>query len=839
MNQVPITALLAPLRQALASHKQIILEAPTGAGKSTALPLAMLDWPELDGKILMLEPRRVAARSVARFIAAQRGCELGAEVGYRVRGDSKVSRHTRLEVVTEGILTRMIQDDPELSGIALIIFDEIHERHLSTDLGLALALEVQSSLRDDLGILAMSATLSGLPLTTLMPDAKLLQSEGRSFPVTLGYSAPGKRDWLEHMGASLLELLSGKVMLPEGVAAGTVLAFLPGKAEIERLAGFIAERLGERLNDIAICPLYGELGNAEQDRALSPDPSGRRKLVLATNLAESSLTIDGVTLVVDSGLVRQAAFNPRTGVSRLALRRISQASSTQRAGRAGRLAPGYCLRLWSQEEQDRMAKAEEPEIARGELVSMALECAAWGVRAFGELPLLSPAPSVNETLAWELLHNLELVDAERKLTPLGREAHKLGCHPRLAHMLLKSRLLARELDDPLLAPLACVLAAILEGRGLPRLGADISNYLRFGTTGQSAQQVRQWLAKLGLSADLAQVQCEAHPRDMGLLLALAFPDRIALARGQQGFLLANGTGVSLDESDPLSQAPMLVVADFGETEGRSSGRIWLAADFDPRWLDGPLAFLTLEHDHSGFDEAKGRFVAERQLKLGQLVLKRTQLQSVPRALKTAAWLDRIRSKGLSQLNLDEDFQQICQRLVLAAELLGGDWPDCSEQGLLARLEQWLAPYLEQVNNLEQLKALNCARLLEQGLNWQQKQLLDEVLPTHYPMATGTRAPIRYEADGRALLRVRLQEAYGMAQTPVLAQGRLKLTMELLSPAQRPLALTADLASFWAGPYVEVKKEMRGRYPKHLWPDDPAGTLPTKFTKKKTLANSAD
>lgn len=836
MNSLPVCDLFDDLKSALQAHNQLILEAPTGAGKSTALPLALLDWPEISGRIIMLEPRRVAARSVARFIAKQRGCALGTEVGYRVRGDSKVSKDTRLEVVTEGILTRMIQDDPELEGVGLIIFDEIHERHLSTDLGLALALEVQAGLRDDLTILAMSATLSGMPLQALMPEAALLKSQGRSYPVTLEYAnVPAGSDWQAHMGKTLLELATGKRPLPDGIAPGTVLAFLPGKAEIERLKVFLSERLKE--SEFAICPLYGELDANAQDQALSADAAGRRKLVLATNVAESSLTIDGVTQVVDCGFVRQASFNPRSGVTRLGLKRISQASAIQRAGRAGRLAPGLCIRLWSQDEFERQMKADEPEILRSELVSLALEAAAWGARDFAALKLLSIPPRVNETIAWNLLKDLELVDDDHKLSALGREAHRLGCHPRLAHMLLKAKALGAAEADPGLAPLACLLAAILEGRGLPRRGCDISHYLGWATSGQTGQQAKQWAAKLGIKADFAALAKSAHPHDCGLLLALAYPDRIAMARGKDGFVLANGTGITVDEADAMSLEPMLVAADFGELEGRSAGRLWLGAPLDERLFDGPLAFLVAEREVSGFDEGRGRFVAERQRVVGHLVLGRESMTKVPASLKASAWIARIRQKGLGCLGFDDDAMQLRRRVCLAASLLGGDWPAMDDEALLECLEDWLGPFLGDINTLDQFNKLDAGRILRDSLDWQLRTSLDAALPTHYPMATGTRAPIRYEDDGRAMLRVRLQEAYGMASTPLLADGRLKLTMELLSPAQRPLALTADLASFWQGPYQDVKKEMRGRYPKHLWPDDPANTLPTKFTKKKTLGQS--
>ncbi|MCP3128277.1 ATP-dependent helicase HrpB [Shewanella sp. KJ2020] len=829
MNSLPIHSLLAPLRAAFSTHAQVILEAPTGAGKSTALPLAMLDWPEIRGRILMLEPRRVAARSVAHYIASCRQQSVGQEVGYRVRGESKVSSNTRLEIVTEGILTRMIQQDPELTGIEMIIFDEIHERHLTTDLGLALALEVQSSLRDDLKILAMSATLSGLALGELMPTAAILQSEGRSFPVDLEYRpVPSQQLWLDHLCRCVLELVGSTSASDHH----DVLVFLPGKAEILKSAQY----LGERLDSAAflICPLYGELSGAEQDNAIRASQEGKRKIVLSTNVAESSLTIEGIGFVVDSGYKRQASFNPKTGVTRLSLKRISQASATQRAGRAGRLAAGVCIRLWSQEEQGRMLKADEPEISQADLVSMAHDCAYWGAKSFNDMMLLTPPPSVNETLAWQLLQRLGMVDAQHKLTAHGKAAYELGCHPRLAHMLL----IAKSLNAMELGSLACLLAGILEARGLPRKGADMLNYLHFACQGQAGQQTKQWQKKLGLTTDLSKIATQAHHSDVGLLLALAYPDRIAKARGVEGYQLANGTGVVLAAEDALSQTPWLVVADFQETEGRNAGRIYLASKLEPSLFDGTLKSLLELSEQCGWDEAKGRVVAERQFKIGQIVIKSEVIAKPERPQIIAALLNYIRQQGLQILNWNANLEQFQSRVQLARTLeANADWPDISDAALLASLETWLAPYLENVNNLPQLQKLDCFSFIANRLSWQQQQALDALLPTSWPLATGTFAPIVYEASGRALLRVRLQETFGMAQSPMLAQGKLKVTMELLSPAQRPLALTADLASFWQGPYVEVKKEMRGRYPKHLWPDDPANTLPTKFTKKKTLGLS--
>ncbi|PTA51759.1 ATP-dependent helicase HrpB [Shewanella morhuae] len=837
MNHLPIHSLLAPLRAAFSRHAQVILEAPTGAGKSTALPLAMLDWPEISGRILMLEPRRVAARSVAHYIASCRQQKVGQEVGYRVRGESKVSANTRLEIVTEGILTRMIQQDPELTGIGMIIFDEIHERHLTTDLGLALALEVQASLRDDLKILAMSATLSGLALGELMPEAVTLHSEGRSFPVEIEYRpVPTQQHWLDHLGRSVLDLVSASSASVDKTATNNaVLVFLPGKGEISRLQQFLRERLSH--DAFLICPLYGELSGAEQDSAIAATTDGRRKIVLATNVAESSLTIEGIGFVIDSGYKRQASFNPKTGVTRLGLKRISQASATQRSGRAGRLSAGVCVRLWSQEEHGRMLRADEPEISQADLVSMAHDCAYWGAKSFSDLMLLTPPPSVNEALAWQLLQRLGMVDSHNKLTSHGKAAYELGCHPRLAHMLLGAKSLGAKISGQAaqLGSLACLLSGILEARGLPKKGADIMNYLYFASQGQAGLQAKQWQKKLALTADLSQVATHTHHSDVGLLLALAYPDRIAKARGVEGYQLANGTGVVLVGDDALSQTPWMVVADFQETEGRNAGRIYLASQFQPSLFDSELKDLLETHELCGWDESKGRVIAQRQHKVGQILVKTEMIAKPERKQIVSALLAYIRQQGLQILNWNANLEQFQYRLKLATKFdIASDWPQVDDEALLTNLETWLAPYLENVNNLPQLVKLDCFAFVANCLSWQQKQRLDELLPTSWPLVTGTSAPIIYDESGRALLRVRLQETFGMAQSPMLAQGKLKVTMELLSPAQRPLALTADLASFWQGPYVEVKKEMRGRYPKHLWPDDPVNTLPTKFTKKKTL-----
>ncbi|WP_299492678.1 ATP-dependent helicase HrpB [uncultured Shewanella sp.] len=877
MSQLPVLDLLSDLRAAFRQHNQVILEAPTGAGKSTALPLAMLDWPEISGKIIMLEPRRIATRSVARYIAAQRekvtGKALGQEVGYRVRGESKTSAGVKLEVVTEGVLTRMIQQDPELSGVGMIIFDEIHERHLTTDLGLALALEVQQSFREDLAILAMSATLSGMPLTTLMPDAIALKSEGRSFPVEQVYY-PLKRiasqhgqGWIDPMGAAIIALLEASLYggIPDklstlssssfltqvtqfdGLKDKSLLAFLPGQYEIKRLQIYLESRLDPNL--YVICPLYGSLPAKAQDLAIAPVIKGKRKVVLASNVAESSLTIEGIGIVVDSGYQRQAIFNAKTGSSKLSLKRISQASSAQRSGRAGRLSKGIALRLWGQEEQGRLAKMDLAEIEHSELTDLVFDCAHWGVKAVNELPMLTMPSARNEDYAWQLLQSLLLVDNERKMTAHGRSAYELGGHPRLAHMMLKAKMLANHNSDESLVGLACVLAGLLSARARVGMSVNILDHLQSALTGEPAQLSQQFMRKLNVNGlKMSTVVYHASPYNVAFLLGLAFPDRIAKARGNKGYQLANGTGVELPDNNPLSQEPWLVVADFQE-KSQMAARAYLAVPFPVALLtaglaqgggeqsnispDHSLAFLVSSINFCEWDDEKGRFYSEDRRYIGKILLSKVAGPKPKPEDVVQALLAQIRSKGLQILNMNDKVRQLQYRIKLAIELDTSEkWPDISDQYLLESLEDWLAPYLIDVSNLTQLMKLDCYQLLLNTCSWQQQQRLDTLLPSHWPMLTGTQAVIEYDNAGRATLSVRLQEALGMKESPCLAQGKLVVTMALLSPARRPLALTADLASFWQGPYVEVKKEMKGRYPKHLWPDDPANTQPTKFTKKK-------
>ena len=820
LQDLPITELFPTLRQQLKSHAQILIQSPTGSGKSTALPAEMLNWPEINGKILMLEPRRVATRSIAQFIAKNRGGECGEEVGFRVRGETKVNSQTRLEVVTEGVLTRMIQTDPELTGIDVIIFDEVHERHLTTDLGLALAIEIQQGFRDDLKIILMSATLDKDSVAHILPDAISLQSEGRMFPVSIEYCAPSdSRNYLNTIKFCLSNLINNDEY------HGDILIFLPGKAEILRLQ----RELDNFIPSNCLCtPLFGELSNSEQDLALKP-MSNKRKVILATNIAESSLTIDGVRLVIDSGLKKHASYNPKTGITRLNTKPISQASATQRAGRAGRQTDGHCIRIWRKEDHERREKFDAPEITQANLVDLAFNSAIWGAKSINALPLITSAPKPNEQTAWQLLQQLEYVDNSHKLTKLGQHAYPLGTTPRLSHMLLK----AQQQSSPELLALACCLAAIVEAHHLPRKGCDIQNYLHLSLSGQCNHQTLRFLKLCKCNFDIRQAVKHAHWKDIGFLLAQAFPDRIAQKRSSGKYLLANGSGVELPLEDSLNSAEYLVIADLQEVQSQKSTRAYLASELDSSLFLDQLKYLTSENSVANWDDKTAKFKAEQQQRVGAIILKKIKLTQLNETLVINAILDQITKQGLSLLRWDETVEQLQLKVALAKQHETTlKWPDFSDSCLLESMDNWLKPYLIGINSLKQLQKMNMANILKNTLTWEQQQWLDSELPDKWSLSTGTKAPIRYTEDGRALMSVRLQEILGMPQSPSLAHNRIVVTMELLSPARRPIAVTADLSSFWDGPYHELKKEMRGQYPKHLWPDNPQDTVATKFTKKK-------
>ncbi|MEL5545235.1 ATP-dependent helicase HrpB [Serratia nevei] len=810
MSSLPVSAVLDELLAALQSAPQVLLHAPTGAGKSTWLPLQILAKAGLPGRIIMLEPRRLAAKNVAYRLAQQLGEEPGQTVGYRMRAESKSGPQTRLEVVTEGILTRMLQQDAELQGVSLVILDEFHERSLQADLALALLLDVQQGLRDDLKLLIMSATLDNARLSQLLPEAPVVVSEGRSFPVERLYQPLASHQRLEDgIAAAVKRLLAEQ--------PGSLLLFLPGVAEINR----VLERLtGEVASDTDLCPLYGALPLAQQQKAIQPAASGRRKVVLATNIAETSLTIEGIRLVVDSGLERVARYDVRNGLTRLATQRISQASMVQRAGRAGRLEPGICWHLFAKEQAERAAEHAEPDILQSDLTGFWLELLQWGCHDPAQLTWLDVPPAAALAAARALLHRLGATDDGGKLTAPGRQMAALGCEPRLAAMLVAGAALSA---DGLAT--AALLAALLEEP--PRGGQmDIGYWL---SRPQPNWRPRAAQLAKRLPQRAGQIDVDLAPR----LLAQAFTDRIAQRRGQDGrYLLANGLGAAMNQDEALSRAPWLIVPSLLQGHNSPDARILLALPVDIDALAAQLPAIVTQRTAVEWDDEKGTLRAWKRQQIGRLTLRAQPLAKPADEELQQALIDWVRAQGLAVLNWEGAAEQLRVRLQCAqAWLPEAEWPAMDEEPLLAALEQWLLPSLNGVRDLRGLKQVNIAEALSRLLDWQQKQRLDNALPTHYTVPTGSRLPIRYEAGKPPALAVRLQEVFGEQRSPMLAEGRIPVVLELLSPAHRPLQITGDLAAFWQGAYREVQKEMKGRYPKHVWPDDPATAVPTRRTKK--------
>ncbi|MBL3524638.1 ATP-dependent helicase HrpB [Serratia plymuthica] len=810
MSSLPVSAVLDELLTALQSAPQVLLHAPTGAGKSTWLPLQILAKAGLPGRIIMLEPRRLAAKNVAYRLAQQLGEEPGQTVGYRMRAESKSGPHTRLEVVTEGILTRMLQQDAELQGVSLVILDEFHERSLQADLALALLLDVQQGLREDLKLLIMSATLDNARMTQLLPQAPVVVSEGRSFPVERQYQPLASHQRLEDgVAAAVKRLLSEQ--------SGSLLLFLPGVAEINR----VLERLnGEVAADTDLCPLYGALPLAQQQKALQPSPAGRRKVVLATNIAETSLTIEGIRLVVDSGLERVARYDVRNGLTRLVTQRISQASMIQRAGRAGRLEPGICWHLFAKEQAERAAEHAEPEILQSDLAGFWLELLQWGCHDVGQLTWLDRPPETALAAARKLLQHLGATDDGGKLTARGRQMAMLGCEPRLAAMLTQG---AERGTDGLAT--AATLAALLEEP--PRNGQmDIGYWL---SRPQPNWQRRAAQLARRLQPRSGQIDADLAPS----LLALAFTDRIAQRRGQDGrYLLANGMGAAMNQDEALSRAPWLIAPSLLQGHNSPDARILLALPVEIDALAAQLPAIVSQQTAVEWDEEKGTLRAWKRQQIGRLTLRAQPLAKPADEELQLALLNWVRAQGIAVLNWDTAAEQLRLRLQCAQNWLPeAAWPAVDDESLLDRLEQWLLPSLSGVRDMRGLKQVNIAEALARLLDWQQKQRLDNALPTHYTVPTGSRLPIRYDAGKPPALAVRLQEVFGEQRSPMLAEGRIPVVLELLSPAHRPLQITGDLAAFWQGAYREVQKEMKGRYPKHVWPDDPANTAPTRRTKK--------
>ncbi|WP_175252620.1 ATP-dependent helicase HrpB [Pseudomonas sp. BMW13] len=838
MIQLPIDAAIPPLRQALADHDSVVLQAPPGAGKTTRVPLALLNEAWLGGQsILMLQPRRVAARAAAERMASELGEKVGETVGYRIRLESRVGPSTRIEVVTEGILARRLQDDPSLEGVGLVIFDEFHLRSLDSDLALALCLNGRELFRDDqpLKLLVMSATLEGARLSNLLGDAPVVTSEGRMFPVDTVWGQPYQ---------------TGEYIEPKVVRAcldavhdqqGSILVFLPGQAEIRRVHQELSDKLAGR-DDLLLCALHGELDLSAQRTAIEPAPPGKRKIVLATNIAETSLTIEGVCVVIDSGLERAPRFDPSSGMTRLATQRISQASAAQRAGRAGRLEPGICYRLWSQTQHEQMAAYGAPEIHQADLAALALQLARWGVTP-DQLRWLDMPPAAPFTQARDLLGRLGALEADGRLSSHGQAMAEVPAHPRIAHLLLRGHALG-------LGPLACDVAALLGERDvLPGGGADLHSRLAMlegsqrmprhaqGAAQRIKQLARQYRSYQRGSVTAAVVDPE-HPRWLGCLLALAYPDRVAQQRRAGGgeYRLANGRAAMFTEPDALMKHTWLVVAELGSRQGQREERIYVATDLDPALFENVLAELVTVVNELDWDDRAGALVADRQRKVGELVLSREPLKELDADARSRALLGLVRKKGLELLPWTPELRQWQARVALLRELDMAQqgqskWPCVRDATLLATLEEWLLPYLNNVSRLSHFGLLDLSSILRGALPWPLPQELDELAPTHIKVPSGSSIKLDY-SESPPVLAVRLQEMFGLADTPRIAGGKLPIKLHLLSPARRPVQVTQDLANFWRSTYLEVKKDLKGRYPKHWWPDDPMEAEPTARAKPR-------
>lgn len=837
---LPIDKILPSLRETLASHAAVVLQAPPGAGKTTVVPLALLDEPWLaDRSILILEPRRLAARAAAARMAYLLGEPVGETVGYRIRFDSKISAKTRIEVLTEGILTRRLQSDPGLTGVGLVIFDEFHERHIHSDLALALCLDSQRTLREDLKLLVMSATLDGKALAALLGNAPLLTSHGRSFPVDVRYAARDPED----IESLLPPVVKQAVLNALEHDKGDLLVFLPGAWEIRRTKELVESALIGRPVDVF--PLYGDLPWEAQDRAIQPSQRSRRKVVLATPIAETSLTIEGIGVVIDSGYVRVPEFDPRSGLTRLTTMRIPRASAEQRAGRAGRLGPGVCHRLWTEATQRGLITQPVPEIRAADLTPLALELAQWGVRDAGTLSWLDSPPAGALAEARRLLTELGALDPDGAITAAGRAMAALPLHPRLAHMVCMA-------DAQGLGRLACDIAALLSERDiligehkrssdfLDRIEAMRAFRARGRTGAQSpgadpngCQRVEQAARQYHRLLQSRKTEATHDAGAVGILLAFAYPDRIALQRapGDVRYLLASGRGARLPKHENKMRPACLVAAslDAGATEGT----IHLAAAVELDALREQMASQFCRKEIIRWDPQLQRIVAQREERLGELLIHSGALPDPDPEKLRAAVLEGIRGLGMEALPWSREARDYQARLLsLRHWFPEEDWPDLSDAALNETLEEWLGPYLGGVSRREHFNRLDLLTILKARLGWKQQQRLEEGAPTHLAVPSGSRLRLEYRPGESPVLAVKLQEMFGLADTPRVAWGKVPVTLHLLSPARRPIQVTQDLRGFWERTYAVVKKELKGRYPKHPWPDDPWSAAPTARAKRR-------
>ncbi|CAM3482087.1 ATP-dependent helicase HrpB [Saccharibacillus brassicae] len=828
-QELPVDRALPELKRSLAANRPAILIAQPGAGKTTRVPPALLNEPWLDGrKILMLEPRRLAAVSAADYIAESFGETSGGTVGYRIALDSKTGRNTRIEVVTEGILTRMLQSDPSLEDVGLVIFDEFHERNLQGDLGLALALQSRMVLREDLRLLVMSATIDPEPVSRVLGGADVIRSEGRVYPVETIHVPASRELPLERRTAQAVRRAWDET-------DGDVLVFLPGVREIARAREELLR--GGGLPGAEILPLHGGLGREEQRRAVRPSTGGRRKIVLSTTLAESSITVEGVTAVVDSGLIRTQAFSPRTGMSRLVTLTESLESADQRRGRAGRTAPGRCYRLWSREEESGMPAARVPEMLQSDLAPLALELAAWGVRSPGELDWIDAPPEAGYAEALALLRRLHALGEDGVITAEGRAMSALGVHPRLARMIRRAVGLG-------LGALACDLAALLQEQAnspapsggavtdaaslLPRLEALQASPRFFGGARTPEDRAAERAARLRVIAGLPAGP-SGDPAAAGLLLAYAFPDRVGRRRGGGRFLLSGGRGAFVPERELLSREEYLVAADIDDRG--AEGRIWLAAPLEAHDVERFAAEEGTEEIRVEWDAEREAVSALRIRRIGAVVLRSVQVSSPDADDVAAALIAGIRASEGRLLPWSKEARELQHRMRFMHSA-DDAFPASDDAALLADLEDWLLPYAAGVRSAAQLRKLNLAQLLEQRLTWEQRRTLDAEAPTRLTVPSGSRITVDYSDPERPSVAVKLQEMFGQTQTPRIGRGRVPVTVQLLSPARRPVQITSDLANFWKETYFEVKKDLKGRYPKHYWPDDPNGAEATRHVRPR-------
>jgi ATP-dependent helicase HrpB len=826
MDSIPIQEVMADLQAALRAGPRAVLVAPPGSGKTTRVPLALLAEPWLEGrKIIVLEPRRLAARMAARYMAGLRAEPVGATVGYRVRLDTRVGPATRVEVVTEGVLTRMLQSDPGLSGVGLVIFDEFHERHLESDLGLALCLEVQAAFNPGLRLLVMSATLDAAPVAALLGGAPVIAGAGRRFEVAVRHLAPAPDAPVERTAADAVRT----ALAAEG---GNVLVFLPGAPEIRRTLDRLARAdLGP---NVMLAPLFGDLGREEQDRAVAPPPAGRRKIVLATAIAQTGLTIEGVRIVVDGGLMRLPRFDPGSGMTRLVTVPVARDAADQRAGRAGRDEPGVCYRLWSAEADRRLAERTPPEILQADLAALALELALWGVDDPSRLAWMDRPPEAAFRQARRLLRDLGALDAAGRPTARGRRMAELPLHPRLAHMLLAAA-------ESGLGAEACDLAAILGERDFmkfPPGGHDSDLALRV----EALADLRAGRSRRLVDAAVDRHACRrclrvaerlrrligggARPadgggRETGRLLAWAYPERVGRRRAGEGgrFLLANGRGAYFADPEPLAAADFVVAADLdGE---RQEARIFRAAAIEKAALRDQFGERLERREVVAWDPAREAVAAARELRLGAILLESEPIARPDPQAAAAALVEGIRRSGIGCLPWTAELRgwQARVEFLRRERAGGGDWPDLTDEALAATLEEWLGPHLAGLRRIAQLSGAALGRALAARLTPRQKRLLEELAPTHLRVPSGARIRLDYSGEV-PVLAVRLQEMFGCAETPRVAGGRRPVRLHLLSPAGRPVQITSDLAGFWDGSYREVRRALRGRYPKHAWPEDP-------------------